>query len=279
MENAKRRFRRFARLIRSVGFSLWLLHITKTSNHWHNSTMIRPSAGRVLPVALGFLLSACAAEPPTPIASQVPTHRIEPSASFSPAFTPSPSPTSTEASTAADAPAVTQTPTPSRTKSSREYIFPVQPQGAADFAAGGHAYPATDIFAPVGTGFVAVTDGVVDFVSYEDQWDPATDDPAAAGGLCVAIIGDDGIRYYGSHLSEIVKGIQRGLRVKAGQLLGRVGKSGNARNTESHLHFGISHPTYPEDWETRRGELDPYPYLVAWSRGENVTPVFPTPAA
>ena len=160
---------------------------------------------------------------------------------------------------------------------SLEYIFPVQPQEAADFAAGGHAYPATDIFAALGSEFVAVTGGVVDFVSYVDLWDPATDNPAVAGGLCVAIVGDDGIRYYGSHLSAIAGGIAQGVRVEAGRLLGMVGKSGNAANTPAHLHFGISHPTYPEDWLTRRGELDPYPYLVAWSRGEDVTPRFPTP--
>lgn len=166
--------------------------------------------------------------------------------------------------------------TPSRTQNTHTYVFPVQPQSSADFASGGHAYPATDIYAPVGSEFVAVTSGRVDFVSREDTWNPDPDDPAVAGGLCVAIIGDDGIRYYGSHLSAVADGIQPGVRVKAGQLLGLTGKSGNAVNTTPHLHFGISHPTYPGDWLTRRGELDPYPYLIAWSRGEDVTPRFPT---
>ncbi|MBN2084167.1 MAG: M23 family metallopeptidase [Anaerolineales bacterium] len=172
---------------------------------------------------------------------------------------------------------ITQTYTPSRTENAHTYVFPVQPQSAADFASGGHAYPATDIYAPIGTEFVAVTAGTVNFVSRDDLWNPDSDDPAFAGGLCVAIIGDDGIRYYGSHLSEVADGIKRGVRVKAGQRLGLVGKSGNAANTSPHLHFGISHPTYPEDWLTRRGELDPYPYLIAWSRGEDITPRFPTP--
>jgi len=174
------------------------------------------------------------------------------------------------------APSNTETTTPSLTMNGTQYVFPVQPQAGADFSAGGHAYPATDIFAPEGTGFVAVTDGVVDFVSFADLWDPATDDPAVAGGLCVAIVGDDGIRYYGSHLSAVARGIRQGVRVEAGHLLGLVGHSGNAAKTPPHLHFGISRPTYPEDWLARRGELDPYPYLVAWSRGRNVTPKFPT---
>jgi murein DD-endopeptidase MepM/ murein hydrolase activator NlpD len=182
----------------------------------------------------------------------------------------------TTSRTPTDSPEPSRTSTPMPAGQEFRYVFPVQPQERTDFAAGGHSYPATDIFAEFGSEFVAVTDGVVDFVSLEDLWDPATDDPAVAGGLCVAIIGDDGVRYYGSHLSAVAAGIRPGVRVEAGRLLGRVGNSGNAVHTPTHLHFGISQPTYPEDWLTRRGELDPYPYLVAWLRGENVTPVFPT---
>jgi murein DD-endopeptidase MepM/ murein hydrolase activator NlpD len=184
-----------------------------------------------------------------------------------------PSPTASPSPTATPTDGETLPPT----RKSFLYVFPVQPPKVADFAEGGHAYPATDIFVPVGTDFVAVTDGVVDFVSSKDAWSPATNDQAVAGGLSVAIVGDDGIRYYGSHLSAIAKGIAPGVRVTAGQLLGLSGKSGNAANTTPHVHFGISHPTFPDDWAVRRGELDPYPYLLAWLRGENVTPQFPTP--
>jgi murein DD-endopeptidase MepM/ murein hydrolase activator NlpD len=159
------------------------------------------------------------------------------------------------------------------------YIFPVQPSSVADFAEGvaSHGYPATDIFAPEGVKFVAVTGGVVDFVSYVDSWDPEHDDLALRGGLCVAIIGEDGVRYYGSHLSAIEPGITPGTRVVAGQVLGYVGHTGNARATLSHVHFGISRPTYPEDWRARRGEVDPFLFLVAWRDGHNVTPPLPTP--
>jgi hypothetical protein len=52
-----------------------------------------------------------------------------------------------------------------------------------------------------------------------------------AAGIAVAIIGDDGVRYYGSHLSEIARGIKPGMRVTAGQVLGFTGASGNARGT------------------------------------------------
>jgi murein DD-endopeptidase MepM/ murein hydrolase activator NlpD len=241
--------------------------------------MIEQAAGWVIPTIVAVCLSACAAAQPTPITTVVasPSPTLTITDTF--AITASSTGTTTVTETAVPTltPTITLTYTPSRTLNPHKYVFPVQPQSAADFSEGGHAYPATDIYAPIGSEFVAVTAGIVDFISLDDSWNPESDDPAVAGGLCVAIIGDDGIRYYGSHLSAVADGIRRGLRVRAGQLLGLTGKSGNAANTTPHLHFGISHPTYPEDWRTRRGELDPYPYLVAWSRGQDITPRFPTP--
>ncbi len=152
------------------------------------------------------------------------------------------------------------------------YVFPIQPSKGARYPACHHDYPASDIFVPTGSRFVAVTGGVVDDVSYVDTWDPKVDDPATRGGLSVAIVGDDGVRHYGSHLSQIVRGIAPGRRVRAGQLLGLTGRTGSARPTDPHLHFGISRPTTPDDWATRRGEINPYPYLNLWRKGVNKTP-------
>jgi peptidoglycan LD-endopeptidase LytH len=146
-------------------------------------------------------------------------------------------------------------------------------QGAeVRYGAEHHDYPAADIFCPIGSTFVAPTDGVIDFVSSEDTWTASSDDPALRGGLSVAMIGDDGVRYYGSHLSAIAEGIAPGERVSAGQELGLTGDSGNARGVEPHLHFGISRPTTPDDWQVRRGEVRPYQYLKAWERGEDLAP-------
>ena len=153
------------------------------------------------------------------------------------------------------------------------YMFPVQDAEVryVDFH---HDYPAADIECPIGSRFVAVTGGVVDFVGARDLWSAATDNPPDRGGLAVAIVGDDGVRYYGSHLSEIAAGITPGVRVEAGQLLGLTGNTGNAGRPEitPHLHFGISPPGTPDDWRSRRGTIRPYEYLQAWERGENVTP-------
>lgn len=242
---------------------------------------------------LGLLLAACA---PLPTAGTTPQPTSPPGApalptetGLLPSATPNMQPTAAPASTGTGcrAPAETETPTSTAsppaaettaaTAAARRYVFPVQPSSAAGFAEGGHPYPATDIFAPAGSRFVAVIDGVVDFVSYEDRWDPAAPDMAAAGGLCVAIIGEDGVRYYGSHLQAVAEGIRPGVRVEAGGLLGYVGSSGNAAGTSPHLHFGISRPTYPEDWQVRRGEVDPFPFLTAWRSGHAVTPPLPAP--
>jgi murein DD-endopeptidase MepM/ murein hydrolase activator NlpD len=155
----------------------------------------------------------------------------------------------------------------------KQYVFPVQAdKGTISYGRTHHDYPAADIFCPVGSLFVAPIGGVIDFTTSADVWDPATDVPADRGGLSVALIGDDGVRYYGSHLSRVAEGIAAGVRVAAGQTLGLTGNSGNARSTPPHLHFGISHPTTPDDWAVRRGEIAPYRYLRAWQRGQNLAP-------
>lgn len=151
------------------------------------------------------------------------------------------------------------------------YVFPVRGTQVS-YGPYHHDYPATDIFAPPGSLFVAPTSGRIEFVNRVDRWNAATDVPADRGGIMLSLIGDDGVRYYGSHLQAIAESIEVGVRVEAGQLLGYTGASGNAARTPPHLHFGISRPTTPDDWRTRRGELSPYPYLKAWERGEMLTP-------
>ena len=128
---------------------------------------------------------------------------------------------------------------------------------------------------PIGSVVIAVTDGVVDEVSRVDKWDAATNDGSVRGGLWVTLIGDDAVRYHASHLSSVLPGIEAGVRVHAGQMIGFSGNSGNATRTPPQVHFGISHPTYPGDWKVRRGEIWPYDFLKAWTRGEERKPLLP----
>ncbi|HEY0736853.1 MAG TPA: M23 family metallopeptidase [Herpetosiphonaceae bacterium] len=116
---------------------------------------------------------------------------------------------------------------------------------------------------------------MVEFVSREDRWSPQTDRGEDRGGLSVSLVGDDGIRYYGSHLRSIAAGIEVGARVEAGQPLGKTGNTGSARPTPPHLHFGISRPTRADDWAVRRGEINPYPFLKQWQSGMPLRPAVP----
>ncbi|MGV9377602.1 M23 family metallopeptidase [Nonomuraea sp. NPDC003707] len=127
--------------------------------------------------------------------------------------------------------------------------------------------PKTTIWAPQGCAFVAPIGGVVDEVNLQDKWSPSTDAGAAREGRFVTIIGEDGVRYLGGHLDTIADGVRPGVPVKAGQLLGRVGRTGNARETGPNLYFAISWKTGPAFWWVRRGMVKPWDYLDAWATG------------
>jgi murein DD-endopeptidase MepM/ murein hydrolase activator NlpD len=106
----------------------------------------------------------------------------------------------------------------------------------------------------------------------KDEWSGKTNLGKDRGGLAVGIIGDDGVRYYGSHLSKIEAGIAVGVRVLAGSKLGEVGSTGSARGTKPHLHFGLSWPTDNSVWWVRRGVVAPWRFLEAWKAGKDLSP-------
>jgi hypothetical protein len=141
-----------------------------------------------------------------------------------------------------------------------------------------HDYPATDIQSKKGCAFVSPVAGVIDEVALVDKWSGKTNKGADRGGLSVSVIGDDGNRYYGSHLAKIETNIVPGLRVASGDKLGEVGSTGSARGTKPHLHFGISYPTEKGIWWVKRGVLYPWKYLDAWKVGKDLKPVVKVPA-
>jgi murein DD-endopeptidase MepM/ murein hydrolase activator NlpD len=161
-------------------------------------------------------------------------------------------------------------PAPSRPATTR-YVFPIA-GCAASYGRSHHDYPATDIFAAAGCSVVSPVAGRVDEVSYVDRWNPSTNLGADRGGISVSVVGVDGVRYYGSHLSSVAAGVRPGLSVAAGRLLGRVGNTGSARGQAAHLHFGISWPTPAGIWWVRRGEIYPWPYLDSWRAGGSSSP-------
>ena len=172
----------------------------------------------------------------------------------------------------------TPSPTPSPTSSPRathslprHYTFPVH-GCSSNYPSSHHDYPAADIFTQRGCRFVAVVRGTVDEVSRRDRWDPSVDAGATRGGRSISIIGDDGVRYYGSHLLRIAKGIKPGVRVRKGTVLGRIDNSGDAKYTPTHVHFGISWPTRKGIWWVRRGEVWPQRFLADWRGGGTLSP-------
>lgn len=105
------------------------------------------------------------------------------------------------------------------------------------------SHQGVDIFAPRGTPVRSATRGVVAAVR-----------EGGLGGRMVWVLGPAGERHYYAHLEDWAPGLGEGRVVQAGDLLGFVGDSGNARGTPPHLHYGI----YGAD-----GAYDPLPLLRA----------------
>ena len=145
------------------------------------------------------------------------------------------------------------------------YVFPVY--GAAShgdsFAAPRGAYVGgwhhgEDIFAPLGTPLLAVADGTVFSVGWNQY-----------GGWRLWLRDRIGNQFYYAHLSAYSPLAVNGREVKAGSVLGFMGKTGDAEHSPPHLHFEI-HPVSMLHLGYD-GVIAPYPYLVAWRRAEDVS--------
>lgn len=199
--------------------------------------------------------------PSTPDATPTVTASTPPAAP--PSRTPTPSPSHKPKPTPASSPA--------RAATAGRYVFPLRCSGYS-YGHSHHDYPATDMFAPRGCLVVAPVSGVVDEVAAVDTWSSTVNSGANRGGLSFSIVGVDGVRYYGSHLESLLSSVRPGAHVVAGQPIGRVGNTGDARGIATHMHFGISWPTGPGVWWVRRGEVYPWPYLDAWRAGSMRSP-------
>jgi len=95
-----------------------------------------------------------------------------------------------------------------------------------------------DLFVRRGTPVRAPVAGTVNFRT------------GTIGGKQFTLDGVDGIRYIGTHMD----GFAKDGRVKAGDVIGYVGNTGNAVGTNPHLHFGMYYKGTP---------VNPYPSLYA----------------
>lgn len=94
---------------------------------------------------------------------------------------------------------------------------------------GGRSHEGVDILAPRGRTVVSATDGVV--------WTVGRN---GLGGNAVWVLGEGLTLYYYAHLDAWAPGIAPGVRVRAGDALGSVGTTGNARGGSPHLHFAMT---------------------------------------
>lgn len=143
------------------------------------------------------------------------------------------------------------------------HVFPVPGGTYSDTwgasRSGGRTHEGVDIFASEGTPILAVVDGKI----------TKAGDDGGRGGLRVWI--ND--RYYFAHLSKLT--VKAGQTVKAGDTIGYVGTTGDAKGTPPHLHFG----------ERTDGKwVDPFKALQRWQAGtflpepEEATPSATGPA-
>ena len=166
-------------------------------------------------------------------------------------------------------PVATEAPT-TADNGSTPYVVPVADAGAAGWGTTHSEYRATDIFVGCGATIVSPVNGSLLEVRRVNAYDPAVDNPATRGGRSVSILGDDGVRYYLAHFDAIADGLEPGVRVGAGDVLGVMGQTGRA--SACHTHFGISPPCGGKEWSVRRGVVWPYPYLDAWRDGAQTSP-------
>ncbi|MGV9481403.1 M23 family metallopeptidase [Gordonia aichiensis] len=125
------------------------------------------------------------------------------------------------------------------------YVSPI-PLGEYQFTSGfamrwGSMHGGVDFAAPLGTPIHAATDGVIKEAG-----------PASGFGNWIQVQAPDGtITVYGHMFSSGVL-VQKGMTVRAGQLIGLVGSDG--QSTGPHCHFEV--------WKNGTTKIDPAPWLA-----------------
>jgi murein DD-endopeptidase MepM/ murein hydrolase activator NlpD len=142
------------------------------------------------------------------------------------------------------------------------YVFPVY--GPASFSddfgaprADVSYHHGNDIFAQLGAPVLACADGIVFSVGWNDL-----------GGNRLWLVDGEGNQFYYAHLSAYSPLAVNGKHVRAGEVLGFVGNTGDAEGTPYHLHFEVHPVEYLKFGYD--GAVDPYAYLKAWKQLQDV---------
>lgn len=120
-----------------------------------------------------------------------------------------------------------------------------------DARSAGRRHDAIDIMAAEGTPVIAVADGRI-----EKLFD------SARGGITIyERSGDQQWTYYYAHLAAYAPGLAEGQQVKRGQVIARVGHTGDASAAGPHLHFAVNRMASGERWWNGVA-INPYPLLA-----------------
>ena len=122
---------------------------------------------------------------------------------------------------------------------------------------GGRLHIGVDIIGPKGLALYAVSDGTITKMYGAES---------KLSGNALRLTAADGTYFFYAHLDSFASGITVGSAVRAGQIIGYMGSTGNAGN--SHLHFEV-HPLGGE-------AVNPYPVIKAVDAC-HVTEVLPQP--
>jgi murein DD-endopeptidase MepM/ murein hydrolase activator NlpD len=122
--------------------------------------------------------------------------------------------------------------------------------------ASGRRHDAIDIMAAEGTPVIAAADGTIEKLF-----------TSVRGGLTIYERSRDRHWvYYYAHLSAYAPGLAEGQPVRQGQVIGRVGHTGDASAAGPHLHFAINQMAPGERWWNGT-PINPYPLLAAKKAG------------
>jgi len=137
-----------------------------------------------------------------------------------------------------------------------------------------------DLFGELGQPVVALADGTV----FSIGWNKI-------GGNRLWLRDRQGNQFYYAHLAAFSTLVFNGARVKAGQVVGFMGHTGDAEGTPTHLHFevhpvsllylgydGAMDPTPFLD-SARRLQRLPFPMPPGWAPGQTGSNAAPEPGA
>jgi murein DD-endopeptidase MepM/ murein hydrolase activator NlpD len=147
------------------------------------------------------------------------------------------------------------------------YVFPVYgPVAFSDTFGAPRAdvswHHGDDIFAPLGSPILAVADGTLFSIGWNQ-----------IGGNRVWLRDREGNYFYYAHLAAFSTLAVEGAKVRAGDVIGFVGNTGDAAGTPYHLHFEI-HPVTLLGLGYD-GAVNPTSYLRQWQRARDLQAASP----